>query len=473
MPIGAVVVLWAWATALPGLTGQAPCRHGFPSSAKWLPEEHILPEADVVRARTARPHDSSPVLAPAHASVSSTINAWLEAHLPLQNLANCQDFTLLELDALVLDLAAASSAELDEMYLQKGDRRALRHDNASGYAREWELQQHLLNRLPPVRCQCHLCRPMSSAADCCCLPRPWQVARASALHHMRDGKCFEAVNLFHHQLSAVAKEAALEAKVRIPLLPSEAAAYDLHHRTTMLPTGAVDTTARRRRAQSTLVTGAHNQVYDRSNPAYAITQRINERAEAERDQAPSNLKFRMEDQQMIYQEQSPCMMCHKYWVGNNEVTIHDVVEEGGFPYHQVMDPGFGENVVDGEPPCTHVQTSTLSICSAPCPQERSWTSASPRPSKRRSIQPTTPPSLAPSPPRCWMLFLTRAFRGRGTWIATRRRYARAATSTTVFTPLSATTPFRARGCTWLSLPESPTPRAPLPRRPSSPSPSRT
>lgn len=169
MPIGAVVVLWAWTTALPGLTGQAPCRHGFPSSAKWLPEEHILPEADVVRARTARPHDSSPVLAPAHASVSSTINAWLEAHLPLQNLANCQDFTLLELDALVLDLAAASSAQLDEMYLQKGDRRALRHDNASGYAREWELQQHLLNRLPPVRCQCHLCRPMSSAADCCCL----------------------------------------------------------------------------------------------------------------------------------------------------------------------------------------------------------------------------------------------------------------------------------------------------------------
>lgn len=105
---------------------------------------------------------------------------------------------------------------------------------------------------------------------------------------MRDGKCFEAVNLFHHQLSAVAKEAALEAKVRIPLLPSEAAAYDLHHRTTMLPTGAVDTTARRRRAQSTLVTGAHNQVYDRSNPQR--TQSLNGSTNARRRRGTRRLR---------------------------------------------------------------------------------------------------------------------------------------------------------------------------------------
>ena len=177
-----------------------------------------MPADDVHRALKPRPPPGSEFVAPKDGRVSDTLNAHLRATYPQKSLRNCSNFTLEELNSLIGSLVNMSHPAMGKLYAARCnatgaprncDKRSLRHSSLEQFEAEWSAELALFDGVPAHLRDFH----------------PIYILR-------REGKCFETVNIFIHQLTEVLREAALDSGLQLPLLPRERALPPPHEAAT-------------------------------------------------------------------------------------------------------------------------------------------------------------------------------------------------------------------------------------------------
>jgi FtsP/CotA-like multicopper oxidase with cupredoxin domain len=172
----------------------ATCPYGSQTPLSlFLPKNHPT-IIDVNRARLQKPQKRE-ILASSTQSVSERINSWLAQNHPPESFRACESFSTLELNRLFATLFPVRHAQFGAIYDEacrdgKCDSRRLRHDNLSRFEDDWIHEQVVLDEAP-----------------------------ALVSNVVRDGKCFEIVNLFHHHLTDATRKQILAKGLELPLLP--------------------------------------------------------------------------------------------------------------------------------------------------------------------------------------------------------------------------------------------------------------
>lgn len=186
-----------------------------------------LEASNLARARRSRPPTNSPVLAAAatatkdrdgeeaNSSVEETLNGWLTEHLPEHNFQDCESYTdLAKLNDVLSLLIQTDHPGLQDIHSAKCttspmgcDRRKMRltasgaGDGLEAYEEKWAKDARLIDK-----------KILSSDT----------LFQTAIKDTIRNGKCYEAVMLFCHSLSASARAHLLEEQgLPIPLLPKK------------------------------------------------------------------------------------------------------------------------------------------------------------------------------------------------------------------------------------------------------------
>jgi hypothetical protein len=168
-----------------------------------------LSDSDAARARTPLPPKGSPVLSRLKGSIAPTLNSWLHQHVPKQYLRPCESFSAEELNSIISILVGVSHPALQEIYAAKCktvtgcDKRGMRFETLGDYETEWE-DEH---------------KTVALYAD--------NIIKSAVIDVVRNGKCYEAVQLFYHHLSEDARSEYMhDHNLAIPLLPENREALD-------------------------------------------------------------------------------------------------------------------------------------------------------------------------------------------------------------------------------------------------------
>lgn len=159
----------------------------------------LLSADDEERAHRPFPPKGSKVLAsdPSE-SVAHTLNRYLVQALPADKLRACEEHTLEELNDVLAALVSSVHPALQEIYDNKCatdsgcDKRSMRKGNLEDYQADWASEAELLEA------------------------QPNDGARAVITSVLRQGKCFESVQLYYHHLSY---ETRVGFPHTLPLLP--------------------------------------------------------------------------------------------------------------------------------------------------------------------------------------------------------------------------------------------------------------
>jgi len=168
-----------------------------------------LPSDDVHRALKPKPAHDSHVIAGPTESVSDKLNEHLREKYPARQLAECSSLSIEDLNVLLAKLVNTSHPAIGKIYdakCEEGvtgcDKRSLRHKDVESFEREWRKELGYFRTS---------FRTLSSE----------QIRTAHPAYALlREGKCFEAVNIFIHQLTEVTRSALIEAGIVLPLLPA-------------------------------------------------------------------------------------------------------------------------------------------------------------------------------------------------------------------------------------------------------------
>ena len=291
-----------------------------------------LPEVDLARAQKPHPSMGSEVLA-SRMTVSETLNKWLFNNVANAHLKPCATFQKFELNAMLADLIGAAHPKLNALYTGRCgsdggcDRRALRHKSLAEYEDEWKSEDALLSAHGGA-------------------------LRAKVYAVIRDGKCYEAVSMFYHQLTAESRAKALAAGLMVPLLP---AATDLKSVSQLLaappPEEAVaPSTEAPHRHLSPF--GGENPIYSVHAPAWAeMKESLQQWKDAENVRSGREVPNITE----TYSDRSPCQIAHQLWtepwdnetarLANVSDTIRDEIKKNSFSKRGVADGVIPDTII--------------------------------------------------------------------------------------------------------------------------------
>jgi hypothetical protein len=171
--------------------------------------QQLLSDSDAARARTPLPPKGSSVLSSLKGSIAPTLNSWLHQHVPKEHLRPCESFSTEELNSIIANLVSVSHPALQEIYAAKCktatgcDKRGMRFEHLGDYEADWEYEH----------------KTVALYTD--------NVVKSAVTEILRNGKCYEAVQLFYHHLSEDARSEYMhDHSLAIPLLPENREVLD-------------------------------------------------------------------------------------------------------------------------------------------------------------------------------------------------------------------------------------------------------
>lgn len=166
-----------------------------------------LSPGDETRARLPRPPEGSPVLSSTKGSIAFTLNEWTEQKYPATSLRPCDSLSIENLNDILSTLVGMANPFFQEIYKESCkqpdgcDKRSMRYETVSDFENKWQNELAILGAESNSK------------------------IRDAVAELLRNGKCYEAAQIFHHHLSEEAR-ADYTDNVVLPLLPTNRKAFD-------------------------------------------------------------------------------------------------------------------------------------------------------------------------------------------------------------------------------------------------------